>query len=119
MAIRLRFLPVSTFSSTPAKEDATIGKDTLTYRYRPPDFQNGRMNRLVSPVAFALGLLAYVSSSVAGEPFAGTWAIALHTPAERQRGAECGTAEFVLAQDGDVITGIRSMAVSGCGRLNE
>jgi len=78
------------------------------------------MNRLVvSPVALALGLLAHVGSSVAGEPFTGTWAIDLRTRAERQRGAECGTAEFVLAQAGDAITGTHSMALSGCGRLNE
>jgi hypothetical protein len=77
------------------------------------------MNRLVSPVALALGLLAYGSSSVAGEPFTGTWTIDLRTPVERQRAAECGTAEFVLAQAGEAITGTHSMAVSGCGRLNE
>lgn len=75
------------------------------------------MNRLFLPVA--LVLLAYVGSSLAGEPFAGTWVIDLRTPAERQRGAECGTAEFVLAQVGDDITGTHSMADSGCGRLNE
>ncbi|RZL92347.1 MAG: hypothetical protein EOP76_11770 [Variovorax sp.] len=75
------------------------------------------MNRLFLPVS--LVLLAYVGSSVAGEPFAGSWVIDLRTPAERQRGAECGTAEFVLAQAGDDITGTHSMAVSGCGRLNE
>ena len=77
------------------------------------------MERLVSTLAFALGLLLYGSYSVAGEPFTGTWTIDLRTPAERQRDAECGTAKFVLAQAGDAITGTHSMAVSGCGRLNE
>lgn len=75
------------------------------------------MNRLFLPVS--LVLLAYVGSSVAGEPFAGRWFIDLRTPAERHRGVECGTAEFVLAQAGDDITGTHSMTVSGCGRLNE
>ena len=78
------------------------------------------MNRLISPVAFALGLLGYVGSSVAGgEPFTGNWTIDLRTPAERQRSAECGSAEFVLTQAGDAIIGTHSMAVVGCGRLNE
>lgn len=84
-----------------------------------PDLQNGRMNRLISPVALTLGLLSYVGSSVAGEPFTGTWTIDLRIPADRQRGAECGTAEFVLTQAGDAITGTHSMAIAGCGRLNE
>ena len=77
------------------------------------------MNRLLSPAALAVGLLCYVGSSVAGEPFTGNWALDLRTPAERQRGTECGTAEFVLTQAGEVITGSHSMAVAGCGRLNE
>lgn len=85
-----------------------------------PDLQNGPMNRLISPVAaLALGLLGHVGSSVAGEPFTGTWTIDFRTPAERQRSAECGTAEFVLRQAGDAISGTHSMAVAGCGRLNE
>ncbi|RZA29663.1 MAG: hypothetical protein EOP02_03855 [Proteobacteria bacterium] len=75
------------------------------------------MNFRVS--AIALWLLAYVSPSIATEPFAGTWAIDLRTPAQRQRGVECGTAEFVLKQVNDSITGIHTMATSGCGRLNE
>ncbi|CAN7767177.1 hypothetical protein LJR084_007427 [Variovorax sp. LjRoot84] len=78
------------------------------------------MNRLISPVAtLALGLLGHVGFSVAAEPFTGTWTIDLRTPAERQRSVECGTAEFVLTQTGDAISGTHSMAVAGCGRLNE
>jgi hypothetical protein len=77
------------------------------------------MNRFIPPIALALGLLSYVGSSVAGEPFTGTWTIDLRTPAERERSAECGTAEFVLTQAGDAISGTHSMAVAGCGRINE
>ena len=77
------------------------------------------MNRLLSPAALALGLLFHVASSAAGESFTGTWTIDLRTSAERQRGAECGTAEFVLTQAGEVIAGTHSLAVAGCGRLNE
>ena len=77
------------------------------------------MNRLISSVSLGLGLLGYVDFSIAESTFTGIWTIDLRTPAERQHGAECGTAEFVLTQAGDAITGIHSMAVAGCGRLNE
>lgn len=75
------------------------------------------MNLHVS--AIALVLLTHVSTSFATEQFAGTWAIDLRTPGQRQRGVDCGTAEFVLKQVKDSITGTHSMATTGCGRLNE
>ena len=88
--------------------------------YRPTtDTQNGRMNRLLLQSTLVAGWLCYVGSSIAGEPFTGRWSVDLRTPAERQRGTECGTAEFVLTQVGDAVTGTHSMAVAGCGRLNE
>ncbi len=88
--------------------------------YRPiPVLQNRHMNRSISSVALVLGLLGHVGSSVAGTPFTGTWTIDLRTPSERELRMDCGTAEFVLAQAGDAITGNHSMAVAGCGRLNE
>ena len=81
------------------------------------------MNRLILPGALALalafGLLGHVGSSIAGELFTGTWTIDLRTAAERQRRAECGTAEFVLTQSAEAINGTHAMAVAGCGRLNE
>lgn len=77
------------------------------------------MNRPLSTAALAIGLFFYVGSSAAGESFTGTWIVDLRTPAERQRGTGCGTAEFVLTQAGEVITGTHAMAVAGCGRLNE
>jgi hypothetical protein len=77
------------------------------------------MNRLFAPAALAVGLLCYVGSSAAGEPFTGAWTVDLRTPAEQQRGTECGAAEFVLTQTGEAITGTHSMATAGCGRLNE
>ena len=76
------------------------------------------MNRLVCRVV-RLVLLAYVGASGATESFTGAWSIDIRTPAERQRGAECGTAQFVLLQIGDDITGTHAMATSGCGRINE
>lgn len=77
------------------------------------------MNRLVPSVALAFSLLAVASASSAAALFDGLWTIDIRTPAERQRGAQCGTAEFVLIQVGEKITGEHSMAVSGCGRINE
>ena len=70
-------------------------------------------------ITLALGLLGCVGCSFAGNSFTGTWTIDLRTQAERQRGAACGTADFVLTQAGDSIAGIHSMATAGCGRLNE
>ena len=81
--------------------------------------QNGHMNRLLSPAILAVALLCHVGLSMAGEPFTGKWTVDLRTPAERQRGVECGTADFVLKQADEAITGTHSMAVAGCGRLNE
>lgn len=77
------------------------------------------MIRGTLPVALALSLIVYASCAVAGEPFTGIWTIDLRTPSERQSGAECGTANFVLTQTGDAINGSHSMATVSCGRLNE
>ncbi len=71
------------------------------------------------PAALTLSLLGYASCAVAGEAFTGIWTIDLRTQSERQSGAECGTANFVLTQTGDAINGSQSMATVSCGRLNE
>lgn len=77
------------------------------------------MYRHISLVALLFGLLCHVDSAVAGESFTGTWTIDLRTPAERQRDAECGNAQFVLTQAGNTVIGTHSMATVDCGRLNE
>ncbi|RYE67975.1 MAG: hypothetical protein EOO81_09900 [Oxalobacteraceae bacterium] len=77
------------------------------------------MNRSTWPFVLSLFLLACMGSTSAAEAFTGTWTIDLRTPVERQRGAECGAAEFVLTQTGNDLIGTHSMATSGCGRLNE
>lgn len=51
--------------------------------------------------------------------FSGTWSIDLRTPAERSRKAECGTAQFILTQTKDQITGNHFFATTDCGRINE
>ena len=88
--------------------------------FRPEaDLENERVNRSTWPLVLSLFLLARVGSTSAAEAFTGTWAIDLRTPVERQRGVECGAAEFVLTQTGNDLTGTHSMTTSGCGQLNE
>jgi hypothetical protein len=65
------------------------------------------------------GFLLVLGAASAEQPFTGEWEIDLRTPAQRRAGAECGSANFKLAQIGDKVTGDHSMATVGCGRLNE
>lgn len=51
--------------------------------------------------------------------FSGTWSIDLRTSAERNRKAECGSAQFVLTQTNDRIVGSHTFGTTDCGRVNE
>ena len=64
-------------------------------------------------------LICLASGSVHAAPFDGRWTIDLRTPAQVRAKAECGSAIFVLEQDGQRVTGDHQMATAGCGRLNE
>jgi len=79
------------------------------------------MNRRAS--RWFLLLLSLVSggaeSFAASTDFSGRWFIDFRTPEERKRNAECGNAEFILAQTGDRIAGDHRLATADCGRLNE
>lgn len=77
------------------------------------------MNNLILQVAVSVCSIGCVHNSIAGESFTGTWRIDLRTSPEKQRSADCGSAEFALTQTGDFITGTHSMATVGCGRINE
>lgn len=62
----------------------------------------------------------FTTTAVAGPPdFSGQWTLDFRTPAERSQKIECGSAEFVLTQQGNRVTGSHSMASVGCGRVNE
>ena len=65
------------------------------------------------------GCFLVLGSASAEQPFTGEWEMDLRTRAERLAGAECGFANFKLAQNGNKVTGEHSMATVGCGRLNE
>jgi hypothetical protein len=65
-----------------------------------------------------IGLLV-LGTAYAQHPFTGEWEVDLRTPAQKRAGAECGTANFKLDQTVDKVTGDHSMAIVGCGRLNE
>ena len=77
------------------------------------------MSRLVQLLMLAVGLVAFSGAVLAGESFTGVWTIDLRTAPERQRGAECGRAEFVLTQTGEAVAGSHSMATVDCGRVND
>jgi hypothetical protein len=77
------------------------------------------MSRLVTLLTLVLAFTTCSSAAFAEEPFTGSWTIDLRTTSERQRGAECGVAEFVLTQTGEAISGSHSFATIDCGRINE
>lgn len=66
-----------------------------------------------------VGLTISAFGAAYAAPFDGTWTIDLRSPAQKKANAECGSAVFVLKQNGNTITGDHQMATAGCGRLNE
>jgi hypothetical protein len=65
-----------------------------------------------------LALLLVAGNSIAAD-FSGKWSIDLRTPAQRERKAECGFAEFTLVQTKDQVEGSHSFYTTDCGRINE
>lgn len=70
-------------------------------------------------LAFGTIVLALVAGRAVAGDFTGTWSIDLRTSAERDRKAECGFAEFNLAQTNDKVEGSHSFGTVDCGRMNE
>lgn len=69
----------------------------------------------------ALGTIALllVAGRALASDFTGTWFIDLRTPAERERKAECGYADFTLVQTKERVEGSHSFGTADCGRMNE
>jgi hypothetical protein len=63
--------------------------------------------------------LVIVAAHAAASDFTGTWSIDLRTPSQRERKAECGSAEFTLVQTKDQVEGSHSFYTADCGRINE
>lgn len=69
--------------------------------------------------SLALGFVLSAFGIARAAPFDGTWTIDFRSVAQKKSNAECGSAVFVLKQNGNKITGDHQMATVGCGRLNE
>ena len=77
-----------------------------------------RYHQTISALLITCACLA-ASSGCHAASFTGTWTLDLRTPVERKQGVECGFATFSLKQTGKRIVGDHTLALPGCGRLND
>jgi hypothetical protein len=75
------------------------------------------MKRAVVLVGIAMAPL--IASAQSSGPFSGSWRLDLRSTEQRRANVDCGSASFMLKQEGSTVSGLYWYYSPGCGGLEE